>query len=81
MQVKKQQLELDMEQWTGSKLGKEEVHQDCILSPFLFNLYAEYIKQNAGLDESQLESRLPGQMLATSAMQRIPLLCQKAKRI
>ena len=53
MQVKKQQLELDMEQWTGSKLGKEEVHQDCILSPFLFNLYAEYIKQNARLDEAQ----------------------------
>ena len=32
MQVKKQQLELNMEQWTGSKLGKE-VHQGCILSP------------------------------------------------
>ena len=53
MQVKKQQLELDMEQWTGSKLGKEEVHQDCILSPFLFNLYAGYIIRNAGLDEVQ----------------------------
>ena len=34
----------------GSKLG---VHQSCILSPCLFNLYAEYIMQNAGLDEGQ----------------------------
>ena len=41
-----------MEQWTGSKLGKE-VSQDCILSPCLFNLYAEYIMWNAGLDEAQ----------------------------
>ena len=50
MQVKKQQLELDMEQWTGSKLEKE--CQGCILSPFLFNLNAEYTMQNARLDES-----------------------------
>ena len=50
-QVKKQQLELDTEQWRGSKLGKEYVK--AILSPCLFNLYAEYIMQNAGLDESQ----------------------------
>ena len=52
MQVKKQQLELDMEQKTGSKLGKE-IHQGYIFSPCLFNLYAEYIMRNAGLDESQ----------------------------
>ena len=50
--VKKQQLEPDMVQLTGSKLGKE-LHQGCILSPCLFNLYAEYIMWNAGLDESQ----------------------------
>ena len=49
MQVKKQQLELDMEQRTGSKLGKEYI---CILSPCLFNFYAEYIMRNAGLDEA-----------------------------
>ena len=42
MQVKKQQLEVDMEQWTGSKLLL------CLL-----NLYADYIMQNAGLDEAQ----------------------------
>ena len=50
MQIKKQQLKLDMEQWTGSKLGKEYVkavycHSAC--------LYAEYIMRDAGLDESQ----------------------------
>ena len=45
MQVKKQQVEPDMEQQTGSKLGKEYA---C-----LFNLYAEYIMRNAGLDEVQ----------------------------
>ena len=53
MQVKKQQLELDMEQ-TGSKLGKEYVKAPwCILSPCLFNLYAEYIMWNAGLHKPQ----------------------------
>ena len=40
MQVKKQQLELDMEQQTGSKSGKEYI-KGCILSPCLFNFYAE----------------------------------------
>ena len=50
--VKKQQLVLDMEQWTGSKLGKEYV-KARILSLCLFNLYSEYIMWNAGLDEAQ----------------------------
>ena len=54
MQVKKQQLEPDMEQQTGSKLGKEYI-KTVILSPCLFNLYAEYIIRNAGLEESQAE--------------------------
>ena len=52
MQVKKQQLELDMEQQTGSKSGKG-VHQGCILSPCIFNLYAEYLMRNARLDKAQ----------------------------
>ena len=49
MQVKEKQLELDMEQWTGSKLGKEYIKA---LSLCLFNLYAEYIMRNAGLGEA-----------------------------
>ena len=79
MQVRKQQLELDMEQQTGSKLGKG-VPQDCILSPCLFNLYAEYIMRNAGLEEKKLESRLLGEIPITSDMQMTPPLWQKVKR-
>ena len=47
-----------MEQWTGSKL--EGVHQACILSPCLFNLYAEYIMPDARLDESQAGIKISG---------------------
>ena len=54
MQIKKQQLELDMEQQTGSKSGKEYV-KAVYLSPCLFNWYAEYIMRNAGLDEAKAE--------------------------
>ena len=46
-----------MEQQTGSKIGKG-VHEGCILSPCLFNLYAEYIMQNAGLDEAQTRIKI-----------------------
>ena len=53
MQVRKQQLELDMEQQTGSKSGKEYIKAIYTLSPCLFNLYAEYIMRNTGLDEAQ----------------------------
>ena len=52
MQVKKQQLKLDMEQHTGSKSGKEYVKVAYLLS-CLFNLRAEYIMQNASLDEAK----------------------------
>ena len=55
---KKQQLEPDMEQQTGS-LGKG-VRQGYILSPCLFNLYAEYIMWNAGVDEAQAGIKISG---------------------
>ena len=51
MQVRKQQLELDMEQQMF-QIGKG-LHQGCVLSLCLFNLYAEYIMRNDGLDEAQ----------------------------
>ena len=53
------------------------VHQGCILSPCFFNLYAEYIMQNAGLDEAKLESRLLGEISITPDMQMISPLWQK----
>ena len=52
------------------KIGKG-AQQGCILSPCLFNLYVKYIMWNALLDESQLESRLPGEISTTSDMQII----------
>ena len=51
MQVKKQQLEPEMEKMDWFQIGKG-VCQGCILPPCLFNLYAEYIMRNAGLDEA-----------------------------
>ena len=63
MQVRKQQLELDMEQQTGSKSGKGFVKavycQGC-----LFNLYAEYIMRNAGLEEAQAGIKIAGRNIS-----------------
>ena len=59
MQVKKEQLEPDMEQQTGSKLGKK-ILQGCILSSCLFNLNTEYHMRNAGLDEAQAGIKIAG---------------------
>ena len=53
MQVKKQQLEPNMEQQTENFQTRKGVLQGCILSPCLINLYAENIMRNVGLDEAQ----------------------------
>ena len=53
--------------------------QDCILSPCLFNLYAEYIMQNAGLDEAQAGIKIARKNINTSDMQMTPPLWQKVK--
>ena len=59
MQVKKQQLEPDTGQETGSKLGKECI-KAVYLSPCLFTLYAKYITRNTGLDEAQVKIKIAG---------------------
>ena len=79
MQVKKQQLEQDMEQQTGSKLGKE-YHQGCILSPWLFNIYAEYIMRNAGLDEAQAGIKIAGRNINNLRYAVDTTLWQKVKK-
>ena len=60
------------------QIGKG-VHQGCLLSPCIFNIYTEYIMRNARMDEAQLESRLPGEISITSDMQMTPPLWQKVK--
>ena len=59
MQVKKQQLEPDMEQRTGSRLGKEYI-KAVYCHPGYLILYAEYIMRNAGLDEAQARIKIAG---------------------
>ena len=58
MQVRKQQLELDMEQRLVP--DRKGVRQGCVLSPCLFNFYAEYIMRNAGLEETQAGIKIAG---------------------
>ena len=53
------------------QIGKG-IRQDYILSPCLFNFYAEYIKRKSGLEEAQTVSRLPGEISITSDMQMTP---------
>ena len=78
MQIKKQQLEMDMEQWTSSKSGKE-----YIKSVYCHPAYLTYMKSIScdmlGWTKHKLESRLPGEISITSDTQMIPLLRQKGK--
>ena len=79
MWVKKQQLELDMEQQTGCKLGKEYVKVvSCHLA------YLTYMQSTScempGWMKHKLESRLPGEISITSEMQMTPPLWKKAKK-
>ena len=78
MQDKKQQLELDMEKWTGFKLGKE-----YIKAVYCYPAYLTYMQSTScempGWMEHKLESSLPGEISITSDMQMTPPLWQKAK--
>ena len=79
MQVKKQQLELDMKLQTGSKLGKEYVK-----AVYYHPAYLTYLQSTSfeilGWMKHKLESRLPGEISITSDMQMTPPLWKKAKR-
>ena len=79
LQIKKQQLELDMEQQTGSKLGKENIK-----AVYCHPAYLTYMQSTScemlGWMKHQLDSRLSGEISITSDTQMIPPLWQKVKK-
>jgi len=79
MQVKKQQLEPDMEEQTGSKLGKEYIKVVYCHTAYLTSMQST-LCELLGWMKHKLESRLPGEMSVTSGMQMTPFLWQKMKR-
>ena len=79
MQVKKQQFELDMEQRTDSKLGKEYIKAVYCHPAYLTYMQSTSWKM-AGWMEHKLESRLPGEISITSDTQMTPPLWQKEKK-
>ena len=67
-----------MEQWIGSKLGKEDVRLYFVIN--LFNLFAEYIMQNAGLDKAQAEIKIAGKNINNLRYSDDTILWQKGKK-
>ena len=79
MQVRKQQLELDMEQQTGSKQEEEYVKAVCC-NPAYLNYMQSTSWEMLGWKKHKLESRLPGEISITSDIQMTPPLWQKVKK-
>ena len=79
MQLKKQQLKPNMEQWTGSKLGKEYVKAVYCHSAYITSMQSSSCEM-LGWVKHKVESRLLGEISMTSDTQMTPLLWQKAKR-
>ena len=79
MQVKKQQLELNMEQQTGSKLGKESVKAVYCHPAYLAYMQSTSCEMPGDL-KHKLESRLPGEISITSDTQMAPPLWPKVKK-
>ena len=79
MQIKKQQLELDMEQQAGSKSGKEYIEAVYCHLAYLTYMQSTSCK-TLGRMKHKLETRLPGEISITSHMQMTPPLWQKVKR-
>ena len=79
MEIKKKWLESDMEQWTGSKLGKEYVK-----AVYCHPAYLTYMQSTScemqGWIKHKLESRFLGEISITTTMQKLPPLWQKAKK-
>ena len=79
MQVKKQQLEPDMEQQTGSKLGKEYIKAEYCHPAYLTYMHSTSYEM-LGWMKHKLESRFLGEISITSDMQMTPSLWQKANK-
>ena len=79
MQVKKQPLELDMEQWTGSKFGKDFINALYCHPAYLTYMHSTSCKMLGWL-KHKLESRIPGDISITSDMQMTPPLWQKVRK-
>ena len=78
MQVKKQQLELDMEQWTGSKLGKEYIK--AVYCHLAYLTYMQSIMRNVGLDEAQAGIKIARRNINNLRYADDTTLCQKANK-